>query len=208
MKKTKYRLLNLALLFALSLSLCLLITFCTNGIYAKAAESNEQQKTYWKDTGEYDFADNRVNLSLTKEATLLSLFLTFTPEDFPEIDCLSVEDLSEPSVDWLRKKLNGEEAKEAPCFDAENFTRQLSLELKGNSKKNVVKAIRQLEKRKDILSVEPDYMFSLYQPKDSNWLAITTITFVAAALLIIAVILVVRIVLKYSSDKTSLKSKK
>ena len=52
-----------------------------------------------------DFADDRVIIVLTKEAT--RQFLDYGPEDFPEVELDEVVDLTSFTVDWVEQKVKG-----------------------------------------------------------------------------------------------------
>lgn len=152
----------------LIITLCFSLIFSNNYNFAKAVESIEQ-KIYCKATLEDNFADDKVIIVLNKEAT--RQFRTYTPEDFPEIECSSVDDLTHFTVDYARKKIRGEKTEKSMLVNVEEFRRILSLELKEKSKENVLKAIKQLEKRNDILSAEPNSVLTICAtPNDPSFI--------------------------------------
>ena len=117
-----------------------------------------EEKIYCKATIDDDFTDDRVIIVLNLETT--RQFREYTTEDFPEIDCAQVYDLSAPIVDWVETQLAIEPVPSEPMLvDITEFRRILSLELREKSKENVLRAIKLLEKRDDVLSAEPNYTF-------------------------------------------------
>ena len=115
------------------------------------------------------FSDARIALVLTKEASLN--FKTYTPEDFPEIKCASVNDATRLTMEVVKQQLEAqrtgdwsalkERIEVGMLVDIENFKRILYLELSVKSKENVLKGIKLLEKRKDVLYAGPDYKMEL-----------------------------------------------
>ena len=151
-----------------------------------------EQKVYNKATLEDDFTNDRVIVVLNRETT--RRFKNYTPKDFPEIDCVQVNDLTAPTVEWAEEQITrsvknneviqtGDNAvlanDKAMLVDAVEFRRILSLELREQSKENVLNAIKQLEKRNDIISAEPNYTFApssnypnnqvFTNPNDPRW---------------------------------------
>jgi len=78
-------------------------------------------------------------------------FKEYTPEDFSEINCISVDDIS-------GRITEGE------------ICRFLALEIPGDSKQNVLDAIKVLEKRRDIYIAEPNFIESAdISPNDQKY---------------------------------------
>jgi len=108
----------------------------------------------------YNFTDGDVVIVLTKTAT--RQFLTYTPEDFSEIDCISVDDITGLTVDHVRKYFAGEvKPEDEKLINYEKYRRILHLELKEKSKISVLNAIMILEQREDISSVGPNFIWKL-----------------------------------------------
>ena len=153
MKKT-FRKTNPKLLTMLCLLLGLILTlFLYWGITPVSATEPPEEKHYYQGTIEDDFADDRVIIVLTKLAT--RQFLTYVPTDFPEIDCITVTDLSSHTVEWVEKKVLGIPTQEEMAVNVEKFRRKLSLEIGEKGKQNVLDAIYSLQEREDIISAEP-----------------------------------------------------
>ena len=92
-------------------------------------------KVYCEATLDDEFTDNEILVIITPENN----FEEYTADDFSEIGCIDVEDLSiDPEEDKL-------------C-------RILHLTLSIHSKENVLNAISILEEREDIYSAEPNYL--------------------------------------------------
>jgi subtilisin family serine protease len=168
MRKIESKSSKLVVLLALLLCIALAFVFLANENYENAVVDEQQvEKIYYDGSVEEDFADDTVLITLNKEAT--RQFLTYTPEDFPEIDCCSVEDLTGCTVDWVEKQVNGEKTEETMLIDIENYRRILSLELSENSKENVVNAIKLLETREDIYSAKPNYTLTICAVPDDEY---------------------------------------
>lgn len=129
------------------------------------------EKVYCNATLDDNFADDSVLIVLTNEASLESLYHDFTPDDFAQIECVEVQDLSSATTEHFRKQLKGELVPPTSMRpgqswfyqekDVTTYKRILSLKLKDPSKLNVLIAIKILERSPDIFSAEPDYIITL-----------------------------------------------
>lgn len=112
---------------------------------------------------EDNFTGDKVIIALNQKET--HKFKTYTSEDFPEIDCISVKDLTGNIVDYVKeeigKKNDGLKSEKTKRVNVDSFRRILSLELGEKSKDNVIKAIKKLEKREEIIFAEPNYIATL-----------------------------------------------
>ncbi|MDR1690291.1 MAG: S8 family serine peptidase [Candidatus Methanoplasma sp.] len=126
------------------------------------ADHGPEEKKISDASPEDDFADNGVLVVLNRETT--RNFKTYVPEDFPEIKCSKVIDLTgELSVlakeqYGLKKTTDNAQGNE---LNIDDFRAILYLELEERGKENVLAAIKQLEEREDILSAGPDYVGSV-----------------------------------------------
>jgi len=136
----------------------LFIMMLASFLFVSAQQERFEEKIYCKATIDDDFTDDRVIIVLNRETT--RQFREYTTEDFPEIDCVQVYDLSAPIVDWVEAQLAIEPVPSEPMLvDITEFRRILSLELREKSKENVLRVIKLLEERNDVLSAEPNYTF-------------------------------------------------
>ena len=114
------------------------------------------------------FADNRVLVALTREASLR--FETYSADDFAEIGCAKVMDLSSGCAALTKEALrqatlhlttgNNNATYESLNKNKDavsNFQQILCLELKNPGEKNVLEAIELLLQRDDVCFAEPDY---------------------------------------------------
>lgn len=108
-----------------------------------------------------DFEDDTVLVVLTKTKEATRQFLDYTPEDFAEVNAISVKDLSASTVEWVRKKVQGIPTDEEMFIDIENYRRMLSIQLAVKSKDNVLKAVEILKQRDDVQSASPNYYLKL-----------------------------------------------
>ncbi len=115
-----------------------------------------------------DFSDNCVLVILTNEASLK--YKDYTPSDFPEIKCSKVENITKYVGNTIKYKaatITSAASQQKPIddtllstvttLDIGDYHQILYLELAKPGKKEVIKAIRKLEKRTDIECVTPDY---------------------------------------------------
>lgn len=132
--------------------------------YAPSGLGIMEEKRYSNATMDDDFADDRILVTIQNDYSLA--FHTYTPEDFPEIKCIEVEDLSTASGELAKLIVDGDPlpSRYPPGWrewDIQNYNQILRITLKNPGKKNVLKAIEKLEKRDDILSAGPDYLLSI-----------------------------------------------
>ena len=116
----------------------------------------KEEKVYCNATLDDEFEEYSVMVVMTNIASLQ--FNTYTPEDFPEIQCADVNDLSTASASRVQAKLNGEYIKDVDIYE---YNQILCLRLKNPGKQNVLDAIKELEKREDIKSANPNYILSI-----------------------------------------------
>ena len=93
--------------------------------------------------GARGFADDRFMVVFNKETSRKAL--DYTPEDFPEIDCVRVEDLTE----WSKKN------------DRETYSQIVMIYIAEPGKQNVLDAIELIKLRDDVISAGPDYVMGL-----------------------------------------------
>ena len=137
-----------------SLALCVLCAFLGLFMFSGVSDRSEID-----DLCNEDFANDRVIIVLTKEAT--RQFLDYGPEDFPEVELDEVVDLTLFTVDWVEKKIKGIPTDREMLVNVEEFKRILSLRLANPSKKNVLRAAALLEQREDVQSASPSYRIYL-----------------------------------------------
>jgi len=129
---------------------------------------------------EDEFADNKVVIVLTKEASLN--FKTYSPEDFPEAFISRVDDSTKLTMELVSKQLEAEKTGDWSELrlhiennmlpDIDNFRRILDLTLTNPGKENVLMAIKLLERRGDVFYAGPDFFFELQalpNPLPSNY---------------------------------------
>lgn len=121
-----------------------------------------------------DFADDAVMVVLTHEASLQ--FIEYTPEDFPEIECADIRDLSTGKGAKVQAVLRGEQLEMESIgarfmnrnIDIEGFQRILCLKLANPGKGNVLRATAALEQREDVHSASPNYIIRLTEGVETN----------------------------------------
>lgn len=141
-----------------------------------------ESKQYSSASLEDSFADDKLIVVLTNEESLK--FSNYSKEDFPEINCADICDISSATSALVRSKLEGAEATDnskgerslckfanSQRVDVSTFNRILCITLSSTGKENVLKSVHALEKRRDILYVGPDYEASMLSavPNDNYY---------------------------------------
>lgn len=136
------------------------ITLNVTKVFARTLGNQEtivEEKSYYNGTINDDFSDDKIIIVLSKEET--NKYKDYTTEDFPEINCKSVIDLTASSSEILKNK--DSKNNEKILINREKFNRILCLELNEKSKEEVLLGIKKLERREEILSAEPNFTFQL-----------------------------------------------
>jgi hypothetical protein len=143
-------------------------------MYLKLMRKNVEER-FSDATLEVDFADDSVVVVLNYPAS--SGLKTYTPEDFPEIDCIQVIDATDRAMEIFNKQLEAEKTgfrmefekrmRMGVLMDAGKCRKILGLKLADTvaSKEYVLNAVKLLEKRKDVLYAERDYIEYLLTKK-------------------------------------------
>ncbi len=157
----------------LLLSIFILITAAIYNISAMTAEASDNVKISLDD----NFADDRIIVVLNNQASLS--FKEFSTQDFDELNVKSIKDLSSRTGYRVESAMNNivdHVTKNATLVPYEgialsNYNQILCLELSNPGKSNVVSAIKQLQKRDDVLVAAPDYELVEcgLQPTDPNY---------------------------------------
>lgn len=149
-------------------------------------EEASNEKIYCDATLEDNFADDTVlvvmadDVETTSEQSLNTIpqaIESKTVNTFSEIDCSSVEILTECSSETIKQQTSKiSQISISACSDEDNsvinalpenqinvgeFREIISLELKTPGKNNVLEAIDQLERRDDVIYAGPDYIYTL-----------------------------------------------
>lgn len=167
MKKIMSCLLTLVVIGSL-----LLLCFPSQHIYAE----NEiwiEEKIYSNATIDDEFADNRVLVVMSNQASLQ--FNQYDDRDFDEISCKNVSNLS-AAMEEKAKTASIEIASKNQDIRSINnkistYNQVLCLELEYAGKENVLQAIQKLQKRDDVIYAGPDYVMQLCSttPNDSSY---------------------------------------
>ncbi len=156
------------ILFLIIIFSTMIFALSINNVYAKIPDNYDnvvEEKKYYNGTIDDDFSSDKIIVILSKKET--NKYKNYTISDFPEIDCKSVIDLTSSSNELLKNENNN--SNEQVLIDSKKFNRILCLELSQKSKENVLIGIKELEKRKEILSAEPCYFVeTMAIPNDSR----------------------------------------
>ena len=143
----------LAFLMILSLMLCAVGCHSSQGAFTKAEAAakygveesvideyhNKYPKSTYLPTKDENFAEDHVIVTFYPFANTH----TFTPDDFPELQCTTVRTLIKPYQ------------------DSKYPIGMLRIDLENPSKEAVIEAIRLLQLRADIFNASVDYIFSV-----------------------------------------------
>lgn len=116
-----------------------------------------EEKVYSNATLEDEFISDSVIVILNRQNSVLNK--KYSTGDFGHPEIVAVEDLtafdlSEPHMEGYEQQVD--------------FHQILMLHLKTKTKSNVLKVITELEKRSDVLSVEPNYLYEAYNDAPVN----------------------------------------
>lgn len=145
------------------LLLLVLVLAINQGIFFLFSEKVSNEKVLCTATIEDNFDDETVLLALSNEESMK--FKKYSTADFKDVDCASVEEITESLVDKIKKQQSGIIAEDELIIDTTKFQRIFEITLKKKGKENVLKAIKTLEKKDDIYCVEPNYQLSISEDK-------------------------------------------
>ena len=142
-------------------------------------EKHEEQKVICRASINDAFAEDTLLVTLNRAAS--RQFLTYTPLDFPETDCIKTKDLTECTVDYVATRYDKKNARfyeealreaqeveliqpvnsDKMLVDLDAFRRILCLTIADGSKEKVLSSIKLLEQRSDIFAAGPNYISQL-----------------------------------------------
>lgn len=127
----------------------------TNTVVSQAKNNISQEaKIYCTATIENDFASNRIIVVMNQKESYK--FLNYSVNDFSDVNIKKIKILNKFTKDELIRRTKTGLIKNK-FIDGSNYRSIMLLELKTCDKQNVLDTIRKIEKRNDVLSVEPDY---------------------------------------------------
>ena len=157
----------------LFLSIIISVAAVISNISALTAEANDNVKVSLDD----NFADDRIIVVLNNQASLS--FKEFSSQDFDEVNVKGVRDLSSSTghrVESAMVNVVEHVTKNVPLVPYEgiplsDYNQILCLELSNPGKSNVASAIKELQKRDDVLIAAPDYELVEcgLEPTDPNY---------------------------------------
>jgi subtilisin family serine protease len=135
-------------------------------------QAQTEVKRYSNATLEDSFADDAILIVLSKETTKASFSRgAYNARDFSEIRGSRVTDLTELTGELVERQFEADRTgnrnairhleERAMLVETDKFRRILRIELAERGKENVLNAIRQLERRDDILYAGPDYVLTI-----------------------------------------------
>lgn len=156
-------------LYIVILSLLLTASIISASVKKDADIEDTEELIVCEATLDDDFVDDTVIIVLKNKVSLQ--FKEYKCKDFREIKCIKVDDLTKYSVELLKNQIIAERTGDWSkiqkhkdtnmLINANTFHRILCLTIGNPGKENVLKAIRKLEKRRDICNAEPDYIFTI-----------------------------------------------
>ena len=162
----------------LSVVLCLSLMLPGFATTVQAVDAVSDKNVSSTATIDQNFADNRVLVVLTREASMT--FTTYTANSFASLGCVSVTDLSDATgamvkaaMEQAMETFSSRGISDLPSTPVEhsetisNYRQVLCLELNEASKENVIKTIKLLSERDDVLYAGPDYVIEFSIPETS-----------------------------------------
>lgn len=140
---------SLVLLLTLLLSFSMVAFASDTG--SESTEASENHKIYCDATLDDDFSDNCIIVVINKSNSKINK--KYEKTKFRDIGAARVEDLTAVDNDV---DINGEDS----LINTGDFRQILKITLKKPGKKEVLKAIKKLEKRPEIESAEPNYLIN------------------------------------------------
>ena len=110
---------------------------------------------------EDDFEDDDVIFGLTEKATAETIFHDYTVEDFPEVNAVSIGEITIYTSEEIRQCLLKDPTGATIPDNLKNYTRSFVLNLAEKGKRNVLRAIVILSERDDIEYAQPNYIYHL-----------------------------------------------
>lgn len=140
------------LIFLILFNLIFIMQLFKNNVYASEISVND------------DFDDNTILAVLGKEESIS--FKEYTPNDFSEINCKEVEDLTyiyQKKIDKQKEDFINKINMDNPLkVNVDTFRRILKITISNNGKENVIDAINKLKLRNDLESVSANYYMEPY----------------------------------------------
>lgn len=164
MKLKKYN--TIIKIISILFFICSIILLVINALNIDTNEIDDESLVITQVNIDDDFSDDKVIIVLKHNVSLE--FKDYTKDDFSEIDCAKVEDLTMYTTEIVKDEIEAyktgdyskiqERIDKNMLVDIDKFHRILCLYLTFPGKENVIDAIKKLEKRNDIISAEPDYI--------------------------------------------------
>ena len=142
--------------------------------YAEGAESGEK-KIYCNATLENEFAEDRIMVVLSNEASLE--YLQTETMDFPELKQVNIKRFTDTRGKQIKTMMDERKnasltvrifTSDANAEEIADYREVLCIELAEHGKDKVLEAIALLEQREDVLYVGPDYKIELCAATDST----------------------------------------
>ncbi|MBQ9120873.1 MAG: S8 family serine peptidase, partial [Clostridia bacterium] len=165
-------------MLATLMAIALILTGFTSAVQADDMIGAEDTVISTPTESECSFADNRVLVALTREASLA--FSSYSVEDFSDIGCIKVTDLSDSAATMTKDALHQASillttGESTAFFEVQNknknvvsnYKQILCLELENPGRENVLAAVSLLQQRDDVYCAEPDYIL-VFEDIDEN----------------------------------------
>ena len=136
-------------------SFVFIFSMCFVAYDSAMAQESSEEKVYCTINENVSFSDDTIMVVLTNKASLSHKKYTVT--DFPEIDCVEVEELTEELWEKVITHKHSDSCNKSLEIDEETFNRIIKLKIANAGKDNVIAGIRKLEKRTDVKGANPSY---------------------------------------------------
>lgn len=159
------------------MAISILLTYHFNFSIAAHAETDTiaEEKVTCTATLDDEFADNCVLVVFNNKTSLE--FKAYTANDFAEIGCKSVKDLTAPMTEKVKTAVEEEKAAKARGLSTtaqssaiiQKFNQIICLELEEACRENVLKTISKLEKDENIIYAGPDYFMTICERANDTY---------------------------------------
>ena len=149
-------------IISILLLLVLLLTACQSGTVGDIDLAPAEAK--W---GFQDFKYDGILVCITHEESMK--FIEYTPEDFAEIGCTNIKDMSSAAAEQIQRVMRGEISEDqwGAWMDRnitqeriDSFRRILFLELEDQTREGVLRALTIMEHKENIEKAQPNWTLS------------------------------------------------
>lgn len=144
-----------------------IFTLAGRSVINAFAAQNQGAKTNIIAT-DVEIATDSIIVTLTLDET--RKFKSYSAEDFSDIGCISIEDLTQSTSEYVQSKINNKLVNRSMLVEYTNYKRILKLEISETSEENIYNMVKKLNERSDIYIASPNYVYNICEtPNDVHF---------------------------------------